>query len=101
METTSTTGILDTIIEQLLTMAAIIPSLLTALAVFAVGLLLAKTLRNLIGKLLAKSGVDRLADRLNDIDLIANASIDLKPSKLISSIVYYYIGWRWDCEVVS
>ena len=91
METNSTTGILDTIIEQLLTMAAIIPSLLTALAVFAVGLLLAKTLRKLIGKLLAKSGIDRLADRLNDIDLIANTSVELKPSMLISSIVYYII----------
>lgn len=91
METTSTTGILDTITEQLLTMAAIIPSLLTALAVFVVGLLLAKTLRKLIGKLLAKSGIDRLADRLNEIDLVASTSVELKPSVLISSIVYYII----------
>lgn len=91
METTSTTGILDTIIEQLLTMAAIIPSLLTALAVFVVGLLLAKTLRKVIGKLLAKSGIDRLADRLNDIDLVASTSMEVRPSVLISSIVYYIV----------
>lgn len=91
METTSNKGILETIMEQLLTMATIIPSLLTALAVFVVGLLLAKTIRKIIGKLLAKSGVDQLADRLNDIDLIANTNVEVKPSLLISSIVYYLV----------
>jgi len=83
--------ILDTISAQLLTMANVIPSLLTALAVFVVGLILAKTLRKIIGRLLAKSGIDKLADRLNDIDLVANTSIEIKPSVLISSIVYYIV----------
>ena len=83
--------ILDTISAQLMTMANVIPSLLTALAVFVVGLILAKTLRKIIGRLLAKSGIDKLADRLNDIDLVANTSIEIKPSVLISSIVYYIV----------
>ena len=83
--------ILDTISAQLMTMANVIPSLLTALAVFVVGLILAKTLRKIIGRLLAKSGIDKLADRLNDIDLVANTSIEIKPSVLISSIVFYIV----------
>lgn len=83
--------ILDTISDQLMTMANIIPSLLTALAVFVIGLILAKTLRKIIGRLLAKSGIDKLADRLNDIDLVANTSVEIKPSILISSIVYYIV----------
>ena len=47
--------ILDTISDQLMTMANIIPSLLTALAVFVIGLILAKTLRKIIGRLLARA----------------------------------------------
>lgn len=82
---------LETILEQLKAMADIIPSLLSALVVFIIGVILAKTLRKIIGKLLAKSGIDRLADRLNDIDLIAKTSVEVKPSTLISGIVYYLV----------
>ena len=83
--------ILKTIKEQLMAMLEIIPSLLTALVVFLVGLILAKTLRRIIGRLLAKSGIDKLADRLNDIDLIASTEINIKPSAMIAGIVYYLV----------
>lgn len=72
-------------------MLKIVPSLLTALIVFLLGLILAKILRRIIGELLIKSGVDKLADRLNEIDLIANTELDIKPSSLISGIVYYLV----------
>lgn len=83
--------ILKTITTQLMAMLDIIPSLLTAFVVFLVGLVLAKTLRRVIGKLLAKSGVDKLADRLNNIDMVANTDIDIKPSSMISGMVYYLV----------
>lgn len=83
--------ILKTIKEQLMAMLDIIPSLLTALVVFVIGLILAKMLRNVIGKLLAKSGIDRLSEKLNDIDLISNTNMEIKPSGLIASIIYYLV----------
>ncbi len=83
--------VFDTITLQLMAMAAIIPSLLTALVVFVIGLILAKVFRNIIGRLLGKSGIDRLAEKLNDIDLISNTNVEIKPSILISSIIYYLV----------
>lgn len=83
--------IIQKIIDLLKEMLSIIPSLLTAFVVFLVGLVLAKILRKLIGKLLVNVGVDKLADRLNDIDLVANTDITIKPSRLISSMVYYLV----------
>lgn len=83
--------ILQKIIDLLKEMLSIIPSLLTAFVVFLVGLILAKVLRKIISKLLVRSGVDGLADRLNDIDLVANTNVTIKPSVLISSIVYYIV----------
>lgn len=83
--------IIETIKEQLMAMFDVIPGLLTALVVFVIGLILAKVIRNVIGRLLAKSGIDRLAEKLNDIDLISNTRVELKPSRLIASIIYYLI----------
>lgn len=83
--------ILDKIKELLEGMLAIIPSLLTAITIFLVGFILSKILRRLIGKLLAATGIDSLADRLNDIDLVNKTSFRIRPSGLISGIVYYLI----------
>ena len=83
--------ILKTLKEKMLEMIDVIPNLVAAISIFIVGLLLAKFLRRIIKKILSKTGIDRLADRLNEVDLIASSSVDIVPSKLLSSIVYYMI----------
>lgn len=83
--------ILKTLKEKMLEMIEVIPNLITAIAIFIVGYILAKFLRKVIRKVLLKTGIDRLADRLNDVDLIASSSVDIVPSKLLSSIVYYMV----------
>jgi hypothetical protein len=69
----------------------VLPTLFTALAVFLVGYILAKSVRKIISTVLSKAGIDKLADKLNEIDLVANTNIDLKPSAFLSGIAYYLV----------
>jgi len=83
--------ILKTLKIKMLEMITVIPNLITAIAIFIVGLLLAKFLRKIIKKILLKTGIDRLADRLNEVDVVASSNVDIVPSRLLSSLVYYMV----------
>ena len=70
---------------------AILPSLAGALFVFLIGWLVARGLRRLVKKLLSRSGVDALAERFNNIEIIEKARIRIVPSGLLSKLVYYIL----------
>lgn len=71
--------------------ASVIPNLLAALVVAIVGYILAKLVTKLIEKLLARIGVDKLAEKLQEIDFISKSEIEIKISKLIAKTIYYLI----------
>lgn len=77
--------------NALLGMLGIIPNVITAIAIFIVGLILAKFLRKILATALSKTGIDNLADRLNQIDLISGSKMRIVPSAFLSSIVYYLV----------
>lgn len=82
---------LQIIREQLATLASVFPKLLGALVVFLIGWGIAKIVANVIKKTLASIGADRLAEKLNNIDLIRNSNFRLVPSSLFSKFVYYLL----------
>ena len=69
----------------------VLPSLLGALMVLLIGWLMAKIISRILEKVLAAIKVDVLADRLNQIDMVQSAELDIKPSKIISKVIYYLI----------
>jgi hypothetical protein len=73
-------------------MLDVIPALIKAAVIMLVGWLLAKLIASLIKRLLGAVGVDRLAEKLMEIDLLKESNINLVPSKIISGIVYYFIS---------
>jgi hypothetical protein len=80
------------ILEQLLAgFIAVVPNLLGALAVLIIGLIVSKMSRRLVRKMLKSIGADQLAERLNEIELLSNNNIRLIPSKLLSTVVYYFL----------
>lgn len=62
-----------------------------ALLIFLIGWIIARIIANLIRKLLVKIGLDRLAERLDEIDFIRNSKVEIKLSKWIARIFYYLI----------
>lgn len=71
--------------------AAAIPGFVGALLVLLLGWLLAKFVAKIVRKLLEKSGVDRLTQKLNEIDFIDRSSFEIKFSSLLSKVLYYMI----------
>lgn len=84
-------SILEILRLQALSLLEVIPGLIKALAIFLVGWILAKILSKLVARLLKVIGIDKVADRLMDIDLVRNSKIDFKPSKALAAVVYYFI----------
>ena len=70
---------------------SILPSLSGALLIFLIGWLVAKSLSRLVKKLLNRSGIDALAERLNRIELVEKARIRIVPSILMAKILYYLL----------
>jgi small-conductance mechanosensitive channel len=68
-----------------------IPNLLKALVIFIIGWIFAKIVKNAIKKLLSKINLDRLGDKLNEIEMVSKAKIDIKLSDVFSKIVYYLL----------
>ncbi len=68
-----------------------LPNFFGSMIVLFVGWLIARVLRKLVTKLLKKTSIDKLADKLNEIDFVAKSKVDIAFSKLIANIVYYFV----------
>ena len=67
-----------------------ISNFIPAIIVLIIGVFLAKMIRKVLQRALEKAGVDKLGDKLNDIDLVKNTG-GIKLSSVIPTIVYFYI----------
>jgi small-conductance mechanosensitive channel len=85
------TPIKDIFYDVLGQFAAVLPNLAGALAVLLIGWLISRGLRKLVKTLLARTGVDQLAERLNQIEIMEKARIRIVPSVLLSKILYYIL----------
>lgn len=77
--------------EMLANLSAAIPKITAALLVVLIGLLIARSLRVLLRRVLAGVGIDRFAERLNDIDLVQRSGMQIRLSVLIAQTLYYMI----------
>ncbi|MCB9305625.1 MAG: mechanosensitive ion channel [Lewinellaceae bacterium] len=77
--------------ELLARFSAAIPKLTFALVILLIGWLIAKTVRKLIRGVLAGIGIDRLAERLNDIDLVQRSGMRVEVSGVLAQMVYFVL----------
>lgn len=84
-------SLLDRLLEELKDLTSILPNLLGAIAVFFIGWLLSKMIARVVKRVLSKVGIDKLAERLNEIEIVYKSNIKIVPSILISKILYYLL----------
>lgn len=84
-------GIIDILFQVIADFAGALPSLIGAILVLIIGWIIGKIIYKGLSAVLAKIGVDTLADKVNRIDFVKNANIRLVPSKIIPSVIYYVI----------
>lgn len=68
-----------------------VPNLIAALSVALIGVLLAKAVSKLVTHIFELIGADKLADKLNEIELLNNYDLKIKPSRIIAKITHYLI----------
>ena len=69
----------------------VIPNLIGAIFVLIIGWLLAKILSRLFERILRAIGLDKLGEKLSDIDLIRDSEMEIIPSKILGKLVYYVL----------
>ena len=67
------------------------PRVFTAIVIVVVGMIIAKIVSKTIRKLMEKVGVDKIGEKLNEIEMIQKSNFDIKLSKLFSKVFYYVL----------
>lgn len=77
--------------ELLLNFADFADNMVGALAVVLIGWLVARLVARFVQKVLKAIGIDKLAERLNEIEVIHKSKLRIVPSILLSKILYYVL----------
>lgn len=77
--------------ELLARFSAAIPKLTFAVLVLLIGWLIAKTIRRIMRRVLAGLGIDTLAERLNDIDIVQRSGMRIEVSAVLAQMVYFVL----------
>lgn len=85
----------DMIINQLqssfLMLFNALPNIIGAILVFVIGKYFSKLIAGLLQRVIEKVGLDKLAAKINDIELIRKSKVELKPSRILPQIIYYFL----------
>ena len=69
----------------------VIPKLAGAIIILIIGWIISKFIGGLVRKLMKALRIDRLGDKLNEIDLVYKSSFNVVISDIIGKIVYYFL----------
>ena len=85
----------DSIINSLTAIAeqflAGIPNLLKAIVIFIVGWIIARIVRKMLQKALEKIQIDKLGEKLNEIEIVSKANLEVKLSDVFAKVIYYFL----------
>ncbi len=79
------------LLDMLLGMVSAIPKFVTAAIILIIGYIIARMVMKIVTKAIEKSGINKLGDQLNNIDILAKNNITVKLSTILGKILYYCI----------
>lgn len=71
--------------------AGVIPNLIAALVIAIIGIIVSKIVASLVRKGLQKLKVDKLGEKLNEIEMVSKANAEIKLSSIFSKAIYYFM----------
>ncbi len=72
-------------------MVNFVPRLISTIVILSIGVLIARIVKTIVQTLLSKVGIDRIGEKLNEIDVIKNMNTTIKVSALIGQVIYFFI----------
>jgi len=77
--------------EMLGKLVSIVPNIVSALLILIIGIIIAKILSKVVIKLLKKIKIDKLSEKLQNIEFVEKLGLDIKLSSIIGKFLYYFI----------
>lgn len=68
-----------------------VPKFITAIVIAIIGIIIAKIVANLIKKALLAINIDKIGEKLSEVEIVEKSNIKIKISSLVSKIVYYFL----------
>ena len=82
------TGILSELVSNFLNA---LPKFFGAFMIALIGFIFSKIVSKSIKKVLHKLNVDKIGDKLNEIEIISKSNVNIKISTIISKVTYYFL----------
>lgn len=70
---------------------ATIPKLVGAIAILIIGFIIAKVVSKIVLKVLDAIKIDKVADKLHEIEIVDKSNVKIVPSKIFSKLTYYVL----------
>ncbi|MDP5121567.1 MAG: hypothetical protein NWQ46_08240, partial [Spirosomaceae bacterium] len=68
-----------------------VPNLVVAMIVIVAGVFIGKLLAKVVDKVLEQIGFNKLGDKINEIEAIKKFDLDIKLSKVVGKVLYYFV----------
>lgn len=69
----------------------VVPKILIGILLFVIGIIISKIISKIVKKAFSKIGVDKLGEKLKEIDIVQKSNIDIKISDILSKFIYYFV----------
>jgi len=79
------------LMDMLLGLVNSLPKFITAAVIMIIGYLLARLLMKIIVRTTSKMGIEKLADQINQIDILSKNNVTLSLSQILGKIAYYLV----------
>lgn len=90
--TPSLTDVLQQTFTNLITgFTSFVPRLINTIIIFTIGYFIAKVAAVILQKLMTSIGIDKVGDKLNEIDFFKSMNAEIKISVIVSKVVYIFI----------
>ena len=77
--------------ELVMSFVSGVPKFFKALLILIVGVLIARIIRKIIKKALERIGIDKIGEKLSEIEIIEKSNVTVKISTILSKVVYYLL----------
>ncbi|MBT8233428.1 MAG: hypothetical protein KJN84_12415, partial [Bacteroidia bacterium] len=67
------------------------PKVFGAILIALIGLVISRIFSSSIKKVLTKINIDKIGEKLNEIDIVAKSKMNIKISAIVSKVVYYFL----------
>lgn len=81
----------DALFDMVRKFAQTVPNVFMAIVIFLVGYIVAKVVAKILKKALKNIGIDSIGEKLNEVDIVQKAKIDVKISEVASKFIYFIV----------